>query len=122
MNSQSMNSQSRQSGMSGQNGNMSSQQMQQQVKRALTQHGVTATGVNVSINNGTARLTGTVYTQQDISKAKKAAMGVNGVRNVDVSGLRARQNSSGRGNQMNQGNQGNQMNQGNPASMSSSGR
>ncbi|HLI17305.1 MAG TPA: BON domain-containing protein [Rhodanobacteraceae bacterium] len=76
------------------NGNMandqSGDQMEQKIKHALTAHGVTATHVNVSFSDGTATLSGTVYTERDISKAKKAAMHVKGVKHVDTSGLQAR--------------------------------
>lgn len=69
---------------------MSSDQIEQKIKHALTSHGVTATHVNVTFNDGTATLSGTVYNQRDISKAKKAAMRVRGVKHVDTSGLHAR--------------------------------
>jgi len=75
-------------------GTMSSAQVEQKVKKELTSHGVTATNVNVAFDNGTATLTGTVYNQRDISKAKKAAMRVRGVKNVDTSGLHARASHS----------------------------
>ncbi|HKZ10418.1 MAG TPA: BON domain-containing protein [Rhodanobacteraceae bacterium] len=65
-------------------------QIEQKVKHALTSHGVTATGVNVSFDNGTATLSGTVYNQRDIAKAKNAAMRVHGVKQVDTSNLHAR--------------------------------
>lgn len=85
-------------GQSDQNGSMSgtmsSAQVEQKVKKELTSHGVTATNVNVAFDNGTATLTGTVYNQRDISKAKKAAMRVRGVKNVDTSGLHARASHS----------------------------
>src|SRR6185437_9058484 len=67
----------------------SSSNIEQKVKHALTAHGVTATDVQVSFSNGTATLTGTVATHRDISKAKKAAMRVRGVKHVDTSGLQA---------------------------------
>lgn len=82
--SQSMSSQS----MSGQS--MSSDQVEQKIKHSLTSHGVTATHVTVTFNDGTATLSGTVYNQRDIAKAKKAAMRVRGVKHVDASGLHAR--------------------------------
>ncbi|MGH8125237.1 MAG: BON domain-containing protein [Rhodanobacteraceae bacterium] len=72
-------------------GDMSGGQTSQQIKQALKSHGVTATHVNVKFSNGTATLSGSVYSQQDIAKAKKAAMGVPGVSHVDTSGLHARQ-------------------------------
>lgn len=70
--------------------NMPSDQIEQKIKHELTSHGVTATHVNVTFNDGTATLSGTVYNQRDISKAKKAAMHVRGVKHVDTSGLHAR--------------------------------
>lgn len=75
---------------SSQNNNMSSDRIEQKIKHALTSHGVTATDVNVTFNDGTATLSGTVYNQRDISKAKKAAMHVRGVKHVDTSDLHAR--------------------------------
>jgi len=76
------------------NGNASDTQIEQKVKRELTSHGVTATGVNVSFNDGTATLSGTVYNQRDITKAKNAAMRVRGVKQVDTSNLHARKSKS----------------------------
>jgi hypothetical protein len=76
------------------NGNASDTQIEQKVKHALTSHGVTATGVTVSFNDGTATLSGTVYNQRDITKAKNAAMRVRGVKQVDTSNLHARKGSS----------------------------
>lgn len=76
------------------NGSASATQIEQKVKRELTSHGVTATNVNVSFDNGTATLTGTVYNQRDITKAKNAAMRVRGVKQVDTSNLHARKGSS----------------------------
>ena len=70
--------------------NMSSDKVEQKIKHALTSHGVTATHVTITFNDGTATLSGTVYNQRDISKAKRAAMGVRGVKRVDTSGLHAR--------------------------------
>ena len=67
----------------------SSSNVEQKVKHQLTAHGITATDVQVSFSNGTATLTGTVATHRDISKAKKAAMRVRGVKHVDTSGLQA---------------------------------
>jgi hyperosmotically inducible protein len=72
-------------------GMASSSNVEQKVKHELTAHGVTATDVQVSFSNGTATLTGTVATHKDISKAKKAAMRVRGVKHVDTSGLHAGQ-------------------------------
>lgn len=69
--------------------NMSGNRMEQKIKQALTSQGVTATNVNVMFNDGTATLSGTVATQQDISKAKQAAMGVQGVKQVNATNLRA---------------------------------
>lgn len=75
---------------SGQTDSASSTGMEQKIKHALTKHGVTASGVNVAFNNGTATLSGTVFTHSDIAKAKRAAMHVRGVTQVDVSDLHAR--------------------------------
>lgn len=72
------------------NNDMSADQVEQKIKQALTSHGVTATNVNVMFNNGTATLSGTVYSKHDIAKAKRAAMHVKGVKHVDTSGLHAR--------------------------------
>lgn len=72
----------------------STDQMEQKIKHALTSHGVTATHVNVNFSDGTATLSGTVYTERDISKAKRAAMHVKGVKHVDTSGLTARKGHS----------------------------
>ncbi|MGH8146482.1 MAG: BON domain-containing protein [Rhodanobacteraceae bacterium] len=77
------------------NNMMSSSQVEQKIKRALSSHGVTATHVNVQFNDGTATLSGTVFTKQDIAKAKSAAMQVHGVKHVDTSGLQARTTSQG---------------------------
>lgn len=77
-------------GQTSQNGNASSTRAEHEIKRALTQHGVTAAHVTVAFSNGTATLGGTVYTKQDIAKAKQAAMQVQGVTQVDDSGLHAR--------------------------------
>ncbi|HET7222780.1 MAG TPA: BON domain-containing protein [Rhodanobacteraceae bacterium] len=74
---------------------MSSDQVEQKIKHALTSHGVTATHVTVTFNDGTATLSGTVYNQRDIAKAKKAAMRVRGVKQVDTSGLHARGSQAG---------------------------
>lgn len=82
------NEQANQSGMS------SNTEIENKVKHELTSHGVTATDVNVAFDNGTATLSGTVYSQRDISKAKKAAMRVRGVKQVDTSNLHARKGSS----------------------------
>lgn len=79
--------------MANQNGETQSGQagrIDRKVKQALRSHGVTPTDVNVSFSGGTATLTGTVYTQADIAKAKSAAMRVKGVKQVDTSGLHAR--------------------------------
>ncbi|HEX5353197.1 MAG TPA: BON domain-containing protein [Rhodanobacteraceae bacterium] len=73
---------------------MSGGQTAQQIKQALTSHGVTSAHITVAFSNGTATLSGTVYSQQDIAKAKKAAMGVPGVNHVDTSGLHARTSAS----------------------------
>ena len=67
----------------------SSSNIEQKIKHELTAHGVTATDVQVSFSNGTATLTGTVANHRDISKAKRAAMRVRGVKHVDTSGLQA---------------------------------
>lgn len=68
----------------------SNDRIEQKVKHELKVHGVTATDVTVSFNDGTATLTGTVANHRDIAKAKKAAMRVRGVKHVDTSGLQAR--------------------------------
>lgn len=79
------------SSMSGNNMNsMSSTGTEQKIKQALTSHGITATNVNVSFSNGTATLSGTVATQRDIAKARRAALRVRGVKHVDTSNLTAR--------------------------------
>lgn len=77
--------------------NMSSDTVSRKVKSELTRHGVTATNVNVTFDNGTATLSGTVATKRDIKKAKSAAMRVRGVKHVDTSGLQvhARSRSDG---------------------------
>lgn len=67
-----------------------SAKVQHEIRQALTRQGVTATGVHVMFSNGTARLSGTVFSRQDIAKAKHAAAQVQGVTQVDVSGLHAR--------------------------------
>ena len=77
--------------------NDNASQIEQKVKRELTSHGVTATGVTVSFNDGTATLSGTVYNQRDITKAKNAAMRVRGVKHVDTSNLHARKSASKHG-------------------------
>ncbi len=77
----------------GTNGTASPTKIEQKVKHALTSHGVTATNVNVAFSDGTATLTGTVFNQQDITKAKQAAMRVRGVKRVDTSGLQARRST-----------------------------
>ena len=53
--------------------------------------------VNVTFDNGTATLTGTVATKRDIRKAKSAAMRVRGVKHVDTSGLQVEAQSSSQG-------------------------
>jgi osmotically-inducible protein OsmY len=78
-------------GQASQNGTMSSTSVEHEIKRALAQDGITATGVNVSFSDGTATLTGSVFSKQDIAKAKQVAMQVDGVTQVDVSGLHAQQ-------------------------------
>lgn len=77
-----------------QSGTSSNTQIEDKVKHELTAHGVTATDVNVSFDNGTATLSGTVYNKRDIAKAKKAAMRVRGVKQVDTSNLHARKSGS----------------------------
>lgn len=78
-------------GMANETGTRASPaRVERKVKQELRSHGVTPTGVDVSFSGGTATLTGTVYTQADIAKAKSAAMRVKGVKQVDVSGLHAR--------------------------------
>lgn len=72
--------------------------IEQKIKHALTAHGVTATHVTVQFQDGTATLSGTVANQKDVTKAKKAAMRVRGVKHVDTSGLQAQaQGGSGQG-------------------------
>lgn len=61
-----------------------------EIKRALTRNGITATHVKVTVDNGTATLSGTVFTKQDVAKAKQVAMQVHGVTQVDDSGLHSR--------------------------------
>ncbi len=78
------------SSMSNNMDNMSSSTTEQKIKRALTSHGITATNVNISFNDGTATLSGTVATHRDISKARRAAMRVRGVKHVDTSNLKVR--------------------------------
>lgn len=70
--------------------NGSNSKIDHKIKQALTAHGVTATHVNVAFSDGTATLTGSVFTHADIAKAKKAAMGVHGVKHVDTSGLHSK--------------------------------
>jgi hyperosmotically inducible protein len=81
----------------GSTGQASNTRIEQQVRHELTSHGVTATGVTVSFNDGTATLSGTVYNQRDITKAKNAAMRVRGVKHVDTSNLHARKSGSKHG-------------------------
>jgi hyperosmotically inducible protein len=72
--------------------------IEQKIKHALTAHGVTATHVTVQFQDGTATLSGTVANQKDVTKAKKAAMRVRGVKHVDTSGLQAQaQGGAGQG-------------------------
>jgi osmotically-inducible protein OsmY len=78
------------SGQMGQSSNASSSMMVSQIRRALARQDITATHVSISVSGGTATLTGTVATKQDVSKAKQAAMQVRGITQVDVSGLHAR--------------------------------
>lgn len=75
--------------------NMSDSRVEHKIKRALTRHGVTATGIDVTFNDGTATLSGTVSSEKDVAKAKKAAMSVRGVKHVDTSGLHAGANGQG---------------------------
>lgn len=65
-------------------------QVARQIKRALTKNGITATHVQVTVDNGTATLSGTVFSKQDVAKAKQIAMQVSGVTQVDDSGLHSR--------------------------------
>lgn len=82
-------------GMSkGATGNTSNARIEKKIKQSLTSHGVTATNVDISFSNGTATLTGTVFSEADIAKAKKDAMRVKGVKHVDASGLHAHAGSS----------------------------
>jgi osmotically-inducible protein OsmY len=78
------------SGQMGQSTNATSSMMVSKVRRALARQGITATNVSISVSGGTATLSGTVATRQDVSKAKRAAMQVRGITQVDVSGLHAR--------------------------------
>ena len=57
------------------------------VKHELAVYGVSSTDVSVTAQGGTVTLTGTVVSNRDFTKAKAAAMRVNGVRHVDTSGL-----------------------------------
>ena len=82
-------------GQSSQGGSKSDSMVEHKIKRALTRHGVTATGIDVTFNDGTATLSGTVSSEKDVSKAKKAAMSVRGVKHVDTSGLHAGANGQG---------------------------
>lgn len=68
----------------------SSAKVTRQVKQALTKDGVTATKVEVAFDNGAVTLTGSVFSKEDIAKARVAAMKVPGVTAVDVSGLHSR--------------------------------
>jgi osmotically-inducible protein OsmY len=70
--------------------NMSASRTEQQIKQQLTANGSTATNVNITLNDGTATLSGTVATQQDIAKARMEAMRVQGVKHVDTSNLQVR--------------------------------
>lgn len=74
---------------------MSSDKIEQKIKKELTAHGVTATNVTVSFQDGTATLTGTVNSKRDIRKAKSAAMRVRGVKHVDTSGLQVQSQGAG---------------------------
>jgi osmotically-inducible protein OsmY len=72
------------------NGTTSDSRTEQQIKQKLTANGITATNVNITFNDGTATLSGTVATQQDIAKARTEALRVQGVKHVDTSNLQAR--------------------------------
>ncbi len=78
------------SGQMGQSNNAPSSMTVSKIRRALARQGITATNVTISVSGGTATLSGTVATRQDVSKAKQAAMHVRGITQVDVSGLHAR--------------------------------
>lgn len=82
--------QSNQPMQNGMNNNMSSSNTEQKIKHELTSHGITATNVNISFNDGTATLSGTVATKRDIAKARHEAMRVRGVKHVDTSNLQVR--------------------------------
>jgi len=86
--------QSNQPMQNGMNNNMSSSSTEQKIKRELTSHGITATNVNISFNDGTATLSGTVATQRDIAKARREALRVRGVKHVDTSNLQVAQTGS----------------------------
>lgn len=77
-------------GQANQSGDVSSTKVEHEIKRALTRHGITATHVTVTFDHGTATLNGTVFSKQDIAKAKQVAMHVKGVTQVDASGLHSR--------------------------------
>ncbi|MGH8116764.1 MAG: BON domain-containing protein [Rhodanobacteraceae bacterium] len=77
-------------GMASTGNGMSNSKIDHKIKQALTADGVTATHVKVSFSDGTATLTGSVFSHADIAKAKKAAMGVHGVTQVDTSGLHSK--------------------------------
>lgn len=77
-------------GQANQSGGASGTMVAHEIKHALTQHGITATHVTVTFNNGTATLSGTVFSKQDVAKAKQVAMHVQGVTQVDDSGLHSR--------------------------------
>lgn len=86
--------QSNQPMQNGMHNNMSSSSTEQKIKHELTSHGITATNVNISFNDGTATLSGTVATQRDIAKARREALRVRGVKHVDTSNLQVAQAGS----------------------------
>lgn len=67
---------------------MSSDKVTKKVKRELKQHGISTNNITVMFADGTATLSGTVASQNDVSKAKSAAMRVKGVKHVDTSDLK----------------------------------
>jgi osmotically-inducible protein OsmY len=58
-----------------------------EVKNALQAHGISTDDITVTFQNGTATISGSVSSEADVTTATKIAMHVNGVKQVDVSGL-----------------------------------
>jgi osmotically-inducible protein OsmY len=58
-----------------------------EVKNALQAHGISTDDITVTFQNGTATISGSVSSEADVTSATKIAMHVNGVKQVDVSGL-----------------------------------